>query len=326
MSYKFCFSTLVFIFISFSSYTQNVGIGTNNPSEKLDVNGNINLTGIVKINSSGGAPGQVLMRGDGTSMTWGDPSLCGQFKHNYVATSLGGPISFTVPGNDSVNYVLVELWGAGGAGTQTTATIHYCYDPNGTGACDGVAPYYIQFGSGGGGGGYLRALCKVSGGYIFHGTVGVGGSSPGQKGDSTTLFAGHHKLVAQGGYGGDTVNSNFYYTNARQGGGYAIQRVTSRTDSVLQYWTGEFGKDGAITNNYNHDADFGKGGDPGNTVNPGGTGGFFDVNGTYVNGTVTSITMNGMGSTASKQPGGGGASNPNTSTLVGAAGRVIFWY
>lgn len=49
-----------------------VGINVKSPSELLDVNGNINLTGAIKINTNGGKEGQLLKsNGDGT-MAWSD--------------------------------------------------------------------------------------------------------------------------------------------------------------------------------------------------------------------------------------------------------------
>ncbi len=40
---------------------QNVGIGKSNPTEKLDVSGNVNIDGRLKLNGSAGQPGQTLM-------------------------------------------------------------------------------------------------------------------------------------------------------------------------------------------------------------------------------------------------------------------------
>jgi|GEM_PF-4636566 len=45
---------------------QNAGIGTISPSQKLDVNGNINLTGTIKANGVNGTAGQVLMKNNTT--------------------------------------------------------------------------------------------------------------------------------------------------------------------------------------------------------------------------------------------------------------------
>jgi hypothetical protein len=49
--------------------TGRLGLGISNPAEKLDVDGNINLNGVLKVNGSSGITGQVL-----TSNGSGDPS------------------------------------------------------------------------------------------------------------------------------------------------------------------------------------------------------------------------------------------------------------
>ncbi|QQS59861.1 hypothetical protein IPN35_03260 [Candidatus Peregrinibacteria bacterium] len=60
----------------------NVGIGTTSPTEKLDVNGNINFTGELNINSAPGTSGQVLTSGgDGSAPTWVDASTVGTTDH-----------------------------------------------------------------------------------------------------------------------------------------------------------------------------------------------------------------------------------------------------
>ncbi len=41
-------------------FAQNIGIDTNNPKEKLDVNGNVNIAGKIKFAGNGGLPGQIL--------------------------------------------------------------------------------------------------------------------------------------------------------------------------------------------------------------------------------------------------------------------------
>jgi uncharacterized protein (TIGR02145 family) len=53
---------------------QNVGIGTPNPTEKLDVTGNINVTGTIKANGVAGTAGQVLTNNGGNSMSWASVS------------------------------------------------------------------------------------------------------------------------------------------------------------------------------------------------------------------------------------------------------------
>ena len=68
---------LTFIFmpvVMIVSGQGNVGIGTNTPAEKLDVNGNISFTGELMPNGVAGQAGQVLQsNGDGT-MQWSDAS------------------------------------------------------------------------------------------------------------------------------------------------------------------------------------------------------------------------------------------------------------
>jgi hypothetical protein len=53
-------------------FTSNgrLGLGIFNPSEKLDVNGNINLNGAIKINGNSGTAGQVLTSNGGSNPTW----------------------------------------------------------------------------------------------------------------------------------------------------------------------------------------------------------------------------------------------------------------
>lgn len=51
MKYNFIFSIILF---SFTSAAQNVGVGITNPAERLDVNGNINVTGTIKANGVDG--------------------------------------------------------------------------------------------------------------------------------------------------------------------------------------------------------------------------------------------------------------------------------
>jgi hypothetical protein len=48
----------------------NVGIGNSAASEKLDVTGNINVTGLVKLNGSAGNAGQVLTSNGASAPTW----------------------------------------------------------------------------------------------------------------------------------------------------------------------------------------------------------------------------------------------------------------
>ncbi|MGC8958065.1 MAG: tail fiber domain-containing protein, partial [Candidatus Kapaibacteriota bacterium] len=56
----------------------NVGIGTNNPNELLDVNGNISFTGALMPNGNAGTSGQVLIsQGAGSPPIWGSATGAG---------------------------------------------------------------------------------------------------------------------------------------------------------------------------------------------------------------------------------------------------------
>jgi hypothetical protein len=50
---------------------QNVGIGTSTPSERLQVNGNVNVTGTIKINGVDGLPNQVMKKNGSGITVWG---------------------------------------------------------------------------------------------------------------------------------------------------------------------------------------------------------------------------------------------------------------
>ena len=68
-----------------SAQTTNVGIGTTNPAEKLDVNGNINLNGTIKVNGQDGQAGQVLMR----AIELGVHIRIQEFQGVYIYISIG---------------------------------------------------------------------------------------------------------------------------------------------------------------------------------------------------------------------------------------------
>jgi hypothetical protein len=62
---------LLFIMaIAIQTKAQNVGIGNPNPAEKLDVRGNINLTGTIKANGVDGTARQVLAKNASNNLDW----------------------------------------------------------------------------------------------------------------------------------------------------------------------------------------------------------------------------------------------------------------
>lgn len=309
--------------ITFYSYAQNVGIGTTTPTEKLDVNGNINLNGLLKVNNSTGSPGQVLMKSSSNSLVWGDPSINGTsgnsngYKHNFVIANNGSG-SFPVPSD--VTNVLVEIWGAGGSGAISTATEVY----------NATTVYSLNIGGGGGGGGYLRALLNVTGGQNINYYVGAGRIG---NGDSSTLSINGVTLIAYGGKKGDTNMYAQHYmpdanTNLGLGGGY---KFPNTINSNISYTVGANGENGLPTTTISYiggndesNINFGNGGSAGNTINTGGTGGFLHVGFAYLGDYSTWPTFRVIPGVLPKQPGGGSATNPVQQ--AGAKGMIIFWW
>lgn len=58
-----------------SAQSGNVGVGVALPAEKLDVDGNIQLTGEIKLNGSGGTVGQVLTSNGNGTMAWASQTM-----------------------------------------------------------------------------------------------------------------------------------------------------------------------------------------------------------------------------------------------------------
>ncbi|MEO6405065.1 MAG: glycine-rich domain-containing protein [Ferruginibacter sp.] len=169
-----------------NAFSQNVGIGTVSPSEKLDVNGNINLNGQLKVNTNGGNANQVLMKDMSNNLAWGDLS---EYKNMvsfecYNTTTVTGNsncnTSWLVPAG--VTSILVECWGGGGGGS---------------------------YGTGGNSGGYISGKIPVTPQSFTSLLFGAGGaksqnnSTNGILGGNTSFSYGTIVLGAPGGYGGD---------------------------------------------------------------------------------------------------------------------------
>jgi hypothetical protein len=270
----------------------NVGINNNNPSEKLDVNGNLNITGTIKANGVDGTPNQVLMKNSGGSLAWGD---IGDYK-NFKGFTNTTPVVWTVPAN--VTRVIVEAWGAGGGGSKS---------------------------GGGAGGGYIIAQLDVVAGNTLTINCGVGGA-PGTTGNGGNGTAGGNttvdlsaaattQLVAFGGFGA---------TNFQPGQG----RPALSTNGNMQHivYNGENGA--ATTETYSQflagvfftTVTYGNGGNAPFAPNTGAKGGMYVYNSTNIN-TVNRQFFAGNG----LMPGGGGTgySETNTYGTFGGNGMVI---
>ncbi|MBK7222325.1 MAG: hypothetical protein IPH94_13660 [Saprospiraceae bacterium] len=91
----------------------NTGLGVNNPIEKLEVGGNMNIIGEIKANGLAGEQGQLLQSNGNGTMSWIEP--CGyQYSEDFFNTT--NPQSWTVP--TGVTEIMVEMWGAGGGGSS----------------------------------------------------------------------------------------------------------------------------------------------------------------------------------------------------------------
>lgn len=171
--------------------TGRVGINDPTPSERLDVNGNMNITGIIKANGNAGQPNQVLMQNSSGNLVWGD--IADAYK-NFDAFYTAGSGTWTVPAN--VTKILVELTGAGSGGNAY---------------------------GGGGGGGYIMAQLDVTPGSSINYTVGAGsvGSSVTNtsNGGSSSVSTGTVTFTVEGGLGA-TYNTTF--KSYSSGGGMGL--------------------------------------------------------------------------------------------------------
>ncbi len=171
---------LILIFFSISLQGQNVGINKSNPTQPLDVNGNVNVDGNILVNGVEGAAGQVLQTTSSGSMAWVNSGNYTYLK-GYVQSG-----TFTVPAG--ITRVLVEVWGAGGGGSS---------------------------GGGGAGGMYILSVQDVSPGTVLNITIGLGGANattdPGAASDggNTSVSGLPTLLTAIGGHGAYSTSPGY---------------------------------------------------------------------------------------------------------------------
>jgi hypothetical protein len=74
----------------------NVGIGIASPADKLHVNGNINLTGLLKVNGSSGSTGQVLTSNGASDLQWKDAAYDNDTRFCFTMNEngSGGTVNF----------------------------------------------------------------------------------------------------------------------------------------------------------------------------------------------------------------------------------------
>jgi hypothetical protein len=196
--------------LAIQSQAQNVGIGNPTPAEKLDVTGNINVTGTIKANGVGGTAGQVLTNNGNGSMSWNyinkypnSRSFTGAF--NNVANTYQ-TYTFIVPNN--ITEIWTQCWKGGSGG--------------------GVLPITITnttYAKGGDAGSYLSGIIKVVPGETLTLIVGNGGTS-GVEGGITQILRGALPIFGINSFGLAVAD---------------IDPVTN-TNGVLEYVTGQSGE------------------------------------------------------------------------------------
>lgn len=89
---KYVFSTLLLLTLVLMGISQNVGIGTTTPTEKLHVLGNLRFDGALMPNNLPGVIGDALIsQGPGVAPIWQSPTLGQQF-FSYYSTGSVTPV------------------------------------------------------------------------------------------------------------------------------------------------------------------------------------------------------------------------------------------
>lgn len=286
-------------FISTFRGNGNVGIKNATPLYPLDVAGDINTNGVVRVNGNAGTSGQVLKsNGDGT-MAWDE---VGDYK-NYVTfnfTTTGAVQNWVVPAG--IAKIKVELWGGGGYGTHIFLVSQE------------------TSGAGGGGGGYVTGYFDVTAGASVSVVVG-GGGTVGVNGGNSRVDVGPKALIANGGTNG-VYNATGPRFELGIGGSFSAIGTTNYAGTP-----GQMGQptityfDQKSATDFVRRLEYGSGGNAGNTLYTGGKGGY-DLS----NMTTPATLVRTYGS-AGAVPGGGGASNgPTGSGANGGNGLAIIYY
>jgi hypothetical protein len=272
-----------------ATFRGNGRMGVNNPSPAytLDVMGDVNTTGALRVNGAAGNNGQVLRSNGNGTMRWDD--MC-QY-NNFVTLRSISPATWTVPAG--VTKILVEAWGAGGGGNIL---------------------------AGGGAGGYIKAHFTVNPGDVINYSTGDGGSGAisltATNGTNSVCTVGSVSLTAVGGQGAlylSAVNG--------QGGFGGVGTISTSYNNFISI-TGGPGKSqersffqyNATT--YYESVKAGRGGDAPLHPDSGGTG-----QTSLYNTTAGALVFRNGNPSGGLSPGGGGASGVQYgSTNIGGGG------
>jgi hypothetical protein len=282
---------LIVIISTLNLAAQNVGVNTTNPTERLDVNGNINVTGTIKANGVDGTANQVLTKNNSGVLAWGD--LC-NYK-NVAAFTTTGSGTWIVPAG--VTKILVEVWGGGAGGSNA---------------------------AGGGGGGYIRAAFTVAPGDEVVYVVGEGGTDvnadlAGSNGSVSAAGVGPYTATAFGGTGGGGTQTGMSVPHGGLGamtsGSPAHKDFIALSGETGKFSVNTFFNNGATYYEHAYGAD---GGDGANSQNTGGMGRM------RLHTTSPTSIIKSTSSSPGRQPGGGGGGAfnvlSNGSTGVGGSG------
>jgi hypothetical protein len=283
----------------------NVGFGIATPEERVDVDGNVNISnGTIKVNGMAGQPGQMLMTNNNGYLQWMDKN---EYK-NFIEFTDIGVGTWIVPAG--ITKILVECWGAGGGGNAY---------------------------AGGGGGGYVQVVLSVVPASVLSFVIGGGGAGA-SSGNATTGGDTYVTMpllpvnvIARGGRGATSfLSGTTIYAGGGIGGGYLnpstppLSNITGQVGQKgkgnrVEYYQGPSGN--LIKTEFG-----GNGGDGANSVNTGGLGLT-----TIANITTNTIIRYEGAVNALAISGGGGAGNDGGTAGIflggnGGGGKIIIHY
>lgn len=286
---------LVGLFFFNITTAQNVGINTTTPAERLDVNGNINITGTIKANGVDGTANQILMK-DGTgTLIWGD--MC-EYKNVITLTASSG--TWTVPAG--VTKIYAEVWGAGGGGNGYGGGAGGSY----IAAAFAVTPgQVVNYGCGTGGNGNGFGTANTGIGSFFNTGSAAFSISANGGGGATFVSSGIGSCGSPGGIGVGASVTSYIYEQGK--GGEPVSKNYMQYNATTFYESGRAGRGGA----------------PGHSNDPGASGGYY-----VFNTTANTLVLRASKAATGNFPGGGGASGYDYPLLSisggnGANGLVI---